>query len=52
MVRTHLPSLGFLGIVDYDLGGDPRVWLSENVDIVNKQLLHDIVERVERYERV
>ncbi len=50
MIRTHLPNLGFLGIIDYDLAGDPRVWLSENVDMVNKQLLHDIVERIERYE--
>ncbi|KZN22908.1 hypothetical protein A4G99_17595 [Haladaptatus sp. R4] len=50
IVRVHLPNLGFLGIVDYDLAGDPRVWLSENVDIVNKRLLHDVVERIERYE--
>ncbi len=51
IVRVHLPNLGLLGIVDYDLAGDPRVWLSENVDIVNKRLLHDVVEQTERYER-
>ncbi|MFH5798001.1 hypothetical protein [Haladaptatus sp. CMAA 1911] len=51
MVHRHLPRLGFVGIVDYDLTGDPHVWLSTNADIVDKDLLYDLVERTYRYER-
>ncbi|EFW90956.1 hypothetical protein ZOD2009_17458 [Haladaptatus paucihalophilus DX253] len=51
MVRMHLPRLGFVGIVDYDLTGDPHVWLSTNTDIVDKELLYDVVKRSYRYER-
>lgn len=51
MVHRHLPRLGFLGIIDYDLMNEPRVWLSKNTDIIDKKLLYDIVESIERYER-
>jgi hypothetical protein len=51
MIYTHLPRLGIVGIVDYDLTADPHVWLSTNADIVDKDLLYDLVERTYRYER-
>jgi hypothetical protein len=51
MVHTHLPRLGFVGIIDYDLTGDPHIWLSTNTDIVDKELLYDLVKRTYRYER-
>lgn len=51
MVHRHLPRLGFVGIIDYDLTGDPHIWLSTNADIVDKDLLYDLVERTYRYEQ-
>ncbi len=47
----HLPRLGIVGIVDYDLTGDPHIWLSTNADIVDKDLLYDLVKRTYRYEQ-